>query len=186
MNDRVALFARAPSPGRVKNRLAAVIGEDDALACYASLLAGAIAVVSSFEAEVWLEGEDPDMQWAGDLPVRTQPSGDLGAKMLAAFESGAAVVVGSDIPELQPRHISHALELLSDHDLVLGPTEDGGYYLIAMREPHRHLFVDMPWSTDGVLAETVARAESLRIGYCEKLWDVDVEADYRRWLEMLD
>lgn len=186
---RLAIFARAPVYGHVKTRLAKDIGRPAALAAYRGLLASTLARLGAanddFEAELWIDGHSPEVcAWRRRMPVRRQPQGDLGARMLAAFASGASVVVGCDVPPLNAGYVASALAALADVDLVLGPVEDGGYCLIAMREPHPEVFADIPWSTGAVLAETVKAAGHLSVALLETLWDVDVAADLERWRAM--
>ena len=92
--------------------------------------------------------------------------------------------MGADIPLLTEAYIDGAIDyLLKSHDLVIGPTEDGGYCLIGMKKPHEYLFEDISWGSDRVLEQTLSRAEELgmRVTLLSKLWDVDTSADYQRW-----
>jgi glycosyltransferase A (GT-A) superfamily protein (DUF2064 family) len=99
------------------------------------------------------------------------------------FEDVAFVraLVGSDVPGLPRGHLLEAFSALRPADLVLGPTPDGGYYLIGMNGPQPALFQDMPWSTPQVLPRTRARAAalSLRTTFLEELRDVDTIEDLR-------
>ena len=182
VKGRLAVFARAPVLGAVKRRLALSVGENAALDCYRKLLDNAVEAVMPFESEIWITGDSADLSWTRGLPVRRQGVGDLGMRMLAAFTDGVKVLVGTDIPAMSTSYIEHAYVLLEDHDVVVGPTEDGGYCLLAMHEPHESLFKGIAWGSSSVLASTLARAENLNVGFCEMLWDVDVEKDYCRWL----
>ena len=182
VKGRLAVFARAPVFGAVKRRLALSVGENAALDCYRKLLDNTVEAVMPFESEIWMAGELADLSWTRGLPVRRQGVGELGIRMLAAFTDGVKVLVGTDIPAMSARYIEHAYVLLEDHDVVVGPTEDGGYCLLAMHEPHESLFKGITWGSSSVLASTLARAENLNVGFCEMLWDVDVEEDYCRWL----
>ena len=123
-------------------------------------------------------------EWRGRFPVFEQPKGGLGTRMAAAFDAGVAVVVGSDIPKLDVDYVETALRALAGADLVLGPTEDGGYCLIAMNELHPELFVNIPWGTEAVLAATLRAAGSLSVRTLDVLWDVDEAADWERWRSM--
>jgi hypothetical protein len=104
---------------------------------------------------------------APDFALVAQRGDDLGARLAHAFEdllaNGApgAIVVGSDVPTLPSAVLGAALERLAGADLVLGPSEDGGYYLIGLREPRAALFADMAWSTEIVFEETMRRASAL-------------------------
>ena len=136
MKGRLAVFARAPIFGEVKSRLALSIGENAALSCYRKLLDNTVAAVMPFESEIWIEGNPHEVSWAQGLPIRRQGIGDLGIRMLAAFADGVKVLVGTDIPAISTSYIEHAFALMEEHDVVVGPTEDGGYWLLAMHEPH--------------------------------------------------
>lgn len=106
--------------------------------------------------------------------------------MLACFEDGIDVLVGGDSPLMSIQYIESALNSLVSHDLVLGPTEDGGYVLIGMNEPIPTLFNNIPWSTERVLSMTmeVANRLGLKVNCLDKVWDVDTKADYIRWLDL--
>lgn len=183
---RLAIFARAPRRGRVKTRLARDVGEDAAFAAYQELLAATLNELAPgrgrFAPEIWVEGDAPEVdQWRRRFPVLRQPNGDLGARMAAAFDQGVRVLVGCDIPPLTARHVDAALGLLADADVVLGPTEDGGYCLIAMNAPQAALFEAIPWGTERVLAATLAAAGASVVRLLPALWDVDDGADLARW-----
>lgn len=185
---RLAIFARAPVLGRVKTRLAADVGEAAALAAYRELLALTLARLSprndEFRAELWVEGDSAEVrEWKRRMPVRRQPQGDLGERMAAAFADGVGALVGCDIPRISAAYVRAALAALDESDLVLGPTEDGGYCLIAMNEPQPQVFADIPWSTGAVLTATLEAARGLDVVLLDTLWDVDVATDLARWRE---
>ena len=187
--QRLAIFARAPVLGQVKTRLAADIGQECALAAYRRLVAATLTALGpgtgTFAPEIWVDGESAEVdEWRTRFPVFAQPPGDLGTRMAAAFEAGVAALVGCDIPPLTASYVDEALVALADADLVLGPTEDGGYCLIAMQTPHPEVFADMPWSTDGVLAATQQAAAHLRVVVLSPLWDVDDATGLARWREL--
>ena len=123
----LAVFARAPVLGAVKSRLAISIGEEAAFECYRKLLENTVEAAMPFESEIWIEGDIADLSWARGLPVRWQGTGDLGVRMLAAFSDGVKVLIGTDIPAMSASYIEQAFALLEENDLVVGPTEDGGY-----------------------------------------------------------
>ena len=186
---RLAIFARAPVLGRVKTRLAADIGERNALAAYRKLVTLTLTTLEpgtgAFAPEIWVEGESEDVErWRARFPVFVQPPGDLGTRMAGAFEAGVTALVGCDIPPLTARYVDDALAALVDADLVLGPTEDGGYCLIAMQVPHLEVFADIPWSTKDVLAATRRAAAHLRVTVLRPLWDVDDATGLARWRKM--
>jgi hypothetical protein len=172
--------------GRVKTRLAASIGAQAALTAYRDLLALTLARLAphkgAFAPEIWVDGNALAVaDWRRTFPVYEQPDGDLGERMAAAFEAGVSAVVGTDIPAMTADYVDAALKALQAAELALGPTEDGGYCLVAMREPHPEIFAGIPWSTPRVLDATLAAAVHLRVAMLEELWDVDDAAGLRRW-----
>ncbi|WP_460608257.1 TIGR04282 family arsenosugar biosynthesis glycosyltransferase [Hymenobacter terrigena] len=191
------IFARVPALGRVKSRLAAGVGEPAALAIYHELLAitNAAVVAARVPATVWLAdtaGTEPTAaetrEWAAHH-TKCQPEGDLGARMAAAFaaafEAGAGrvAIIGTDCPGLRDTHLNQAFVLLETNDLVLGPATDGGYYLLGLRQPQPELFRNKNWSTESVLADTLADAGrlGLRVAFLPTLRDVDNAADLAAW-----
>ena len=112
------------------------------------------------------------------LPIEDYPPRSGHCSVIAG-----PVYRGTDIPTLTARYVEEALNALAEFDLVLGPVDDGGYCLIAMREPHPAVFDRIPWSTPRVLSETLdaARRLSLTVALREPLWDVDDAHDLQRW-----
>lgn len=193
---RLAIFARVPVPGRVKTRLAAGIGADAAFLVYEALLASTLRALApgrgTFEPEIWVDGDvDAFAAWqrgrgAGGLgdvrfPLVPQCDGDLGQRMAWAFDLGVDVLVGTDIPDMAAGYVDGAFAALRAADLVLGPTEDGGYCLIGMNSPRPELFAGIPWGTADVLASTLHAASALRVELLDAKWDVDDARDLERW-----
>jgi hypothetical protein len=122
------------------------------------------------------------------LAVEPQAEGDLGARLAAAFRSlrsgGAArtLAVGADSPTLEPEVVRDAVAALETVDVVLGPAEDGGYYLVGLRDAREELFRGIPWGTETVLAATLARAEEARLSVrmLPAWYDVDSVEDLMR------
>ncbi|MDE0007633.1 MAG: TIGR04282 family arsenosugar biosynthesis glycosyltransferase [Gammaproteobacteria bacterium] len=184
--SRLAIFARAGRRGEVKRRLAADIGDEAALGVHLELLQDTLTALApgtgAFDPELWLAGEGALPPGAAALPQRQQPAGDLGTRMLAAFEDGVKVLVGSDVPTLTAAHVDDALARLARADLAFIPTEDGGYCLVAMHAPMPEIFRDIPWGTSSVMECTLARTGGRRVALTKALWDVDTVSDYHRWL----
>ena len=192
------VFAREPVLGKVKTRLAAGIGVEEALVVYRELLAltAAAVVAAQVPATVWLAdaptGADPLQsrpEWPG-LPWRVQPAtGALGARMAQAFVealgagAGRVVIIGTDCPGLNAGLLHQAFDRLLDHDLVVGPADDGGYYLLGMKQLHPELFDNKTWSTATVLPDTLADAArlGLRVARLPTLHDVDSDQDLATW-----
>lgn len=197
----ILIFVRAPEPGRVKTRLAAEIGAAAALRVYRRLaehaVQEALAVGSAAVRVHFTPGDAGDVVrgWLGAGPdyLPQAASGDLGARMRAAFEEAFAagyrrvVVIGSDLPGLSAELLRRAIGLLDGHRVVVGPAADGGYYLLGMTERVGALFEGVPWSTDQVLARTLEILRSMEIApaLLPRLRDVDTVHDlppgWREW-----
>ena len=191
------VFAKAPSPGRVKTRLAHSLGRrglpdhEAAAALYRRL--GRLVVDNVAETAAALtvcydpgDAEAEMREWLGPAPRQYWPQGegDLGERMsrmfARAFETAQRVVViGSDAPAVGVGTVARALAALDTADVVLGPSRDGGYYLMALRKSHPDLFTGIAWSTGSVLAETVDRARTLglQVTFLEVATDVDTATD---------
>lgn len=201
MKRRLIVYAKCPLPGRAKTRLGAAIGDDAAAGVYTRLLYGYLLDLMSADfgdASVELSvADEEDVSFFADafpeLTVEAQVRGDLGCRMASsfqrAFQAGAetAVLTGTDIPGLSGAAVQEAFRKLEEVPVVIGPAEDGGYYLIGMRAPGAPLFQGVAWSSDLVLAQTEALAKDhgLEIGYLPQRWDVDTEADFQRWQKEL-
>jgi len=193
---RLLVFTRFPEPGRAKTRLIPALGPERAAAVHRSLATHTLGAVEEFRrghdarVEVWFTGGDASAMRAcfGErLTYRAQGEGDLGRRIVSALESQAefppTIVIGTDCPDLSAGGIAQAFDLLREHDIVLGPALDGGYYLIGLRNLCPALFQDIPWGTSDVLARTeeVAARENYRVAKLEPLPDVDEPADLIHW-----
>jgi len=183
MKPRLVVFCKWPEPGTVKTRLGAELGMAEAATLYRCLveqtlkeLQGDWQTIVAFAPP---ERADDMVAWLGECTLEPQVDGDLGARMLAVID-GPTVIVGTDCPALSRQHVASAIEALTQHDLVLGPTLDNGYYLIALNAPQRTLFDTMPWSSEAVLPETRRRADAagLKRYELEILRDLDDLDDY--------
>ncbi|SNC64584.1 hypothetical protein SAMN06265337_1109 [Hymenobacter gelipurpurascens] len=194
--EDLLVFARYPELGKVKTRLAAGIGPEQALQVYRELLAHTQAVAAPLAVRKWLwlaeagPAADRSDTWAGYQPL-PQPAGDLGHRMQTAFAhsfakgAAAAVIIGTDCPGLTTAHLEQAYTALHTHDVVLGPATDGGYYLLGMKVVWPTLFENKPWSTSAVLSETLAAAKlvGLQVHLLPELRDVDTAEDLWAWQE---
>ena len=191
--NKLIIFVKYPEPGRVKSRIASEIGAEKAAAVYSLMAETIIEKVSKTDVHETIiffdpvEREKEILEWLGNS-VRSyehQRGTTIGDKMshafLSVFSSGAekAVLIGTDIPEITADTVRDAFTGLDETDVVLGPAEDGGYYLIGLRQPEPRLFSGINWSTNAVLAQTIARIEELRLEYyqLEKLRDIDTYND---------
>ena len=194
----VVVFARAPHLGKVKTRLAASVGVDEALRIYCELAEGVMRTLeSASDCQVTVcctpDHAIPEVRdWLGrnGIAVEGQGSGDLGARMAAALERQLAagaqkvVVVGTDCPEMDSQIISDAFHALDVADVVFGPANDGGYYLVGAKRSVPALFRDVSWSTEHTLAESLRHAATNQysVRLLAPLADIDTEADWRAWV----
>jgi len=184
----LVLFARYPVPGQCKTRLIPAIGAEDAAALHRRLTERTVGVLRQAGCPVTIAftgaAEAAFRDWLGeDLAYRQQAEGDLTARLLPFAARAPVVFFGADTPDLAPAHVAAAIAALASHRVAIGPAEDGGYYLIAMREPLPELLTDMPWSTAEVLPETLRRLERMGIApaLLECLADCDRPEDLARW-----
>ncbi|HUP98303.1 MAG TPA: TIGR04282 family arsenosugar biosynthesis glycosyltransferase [Usitatibacter sp.] len=192
---RVAVFAKAPVPGQVKTRLAALLGDDGSAALHAALTERALATAAAArlgDVELWCAPDTShaffrDCAERFGAKLRAQPEGDLGARMNAAFERAHAarrplIVTGSDCPALTVEDLCAAADALATHDAAFVPAEDGGYVLVALARPVPGLFDGIDWGTGRVMEATRERlqAAGARGKMLRTLWDVDRPEDYAR------
>lgn len=191
------IFIRNPELGKVKTRLAQDLGDLEALRIYNTLLSHTRQVTLAVDAHRLLfysDFIDRNDEWpARRFDKHLQPKGDLGQRMQQAFEMAlqtheGAVIIGSDCPELTPAILHEAQDQLQQHDFVIGPAADGGYYLLGMRQLAPTLFQDMTWSTENVFEETIRRIEALHASYhtLPTLSDVDYAEDWERHRHLLE
>ena len=182
------IFARAPALGEVKLRLARAVGEAAALALYEAFLEDTCQLTQGLGARRILavagDVENPSIVHLAKsqrLQVESQGEGDLGAKLSRALHAhvgdGPALILGSDAPTLPRAHLHQALDALMDHDIVVGPSRDGGYHLIGARLPVPELFGDMLWSTPAVLPTTIERIGARSHVVLPEWYDVDTPED---------
>ena len=191
------IFLRLPRSGEVKTRLARTLGSEEATqfyrVCAEHLLGETEKLPSSIDKHIYYTAkkDEEDMKrWAGSrFRFRLQGGGDLGARLKMAFRDQfrrgmkRVIVIATDVPDLSVADIEEAVVALNGADLVIGPSTDGGYYLIGMTEFHPALFDDISWSTKVVYEQTLAAAGELRLRVhnLRRLDDIDTEDDLRRW-----
>ena len=189
------VVAKAPIAGLVKTRLAATIGAERTLALYRCFLADTLALASAEPAcalAISFWPPEAASQFSAIAPnalLLPQQGIGFGDRLLSAFTQASdagfdqMVLIGSDNPSLPPRYVSQAFDALESHETVLGPSEDGGYYLIGMREPQPELFgSEIAWSTEIVAQQTRAavRSVGLRLAEVPIWYDIDTADDLRR------
>jgi rSAM/selenodomain-associated transferase 1 len=184
---RAAVLARYPLPGQCKTRLIPGFGEEGAAAIHRKLTEHTVEVMRSAQLPFTLYGTGADeadfRAWLGPLDFAPQPGGDLGDRLMAAGDPYPVFFFGTDCADLKPGHIAEARKAIGDHDVVIGPADDGGYWTLGLRRPRPELFRDMPWGTDRVFALTVQRAQGLGLSVhrLSVLSDVDRPEDAARY-----
>jgi uncharacterized protein len=196
--ERLILFGRCPVPGRTKTRLIPFLGPVRAAELQRDLTertfhaARSVAGGSGTALEINFEGGTTARmrRWLGTGAVYShQSAGDLGKRMETAFRKAFregcrhAILFGTDIPGLSGAILKRAMDLLEERDLVIGPSTDGGYWLIGLKK-HADLFRDVPWGSRDVLAKTLTKAEArgLSTALLEPLTDIDTMEDLQRLL----
>jgi len=194
----VIVFARVPQLGRVKTRLARGIGAMAALGFYRQTLGTILRRLARDRRWDVALAATPDRLARGPwrrpprIAMQSQGRGDLGRRMLRALRSAGrrpCVIVGCDVPGLDAAAVADALVRLARSDVVLGPSGDGGFWLIGWRgvPPRLRLLDGVRWSTAHARADTLQRLSGKRIGLAQRLDDVDDARDLarlglRRWL----
>ncbi len=194
-------FAKWPEAGRVKTRLMPELGPVGALEAHIRLTLKVLdnLCATGYPVEFWwdravYERTDEalpileEVEGAG-LVQMVQKGRSLGERMETALsqsleEYDRALIVGSDCPSVDPDYARHAVACLADHDVVLGPSDDGGYVLIGASRVVEGMLDDIEWGSPEVLTQTCARLEKAGLRYCllEPRWDVDEPEDWARFL----
>lgn len=190
----LGVFAKLPTPGQVKTRLATAIGPDAAATVYEAMLRDVVRRLQAVRARrvlVYTPASGGAFFAAiggRRFELAPQMGRDLGDRMTAFFDvefargSRSVVIVGSDSPDLPIEHIERAFAALDRHDVVVGPCDDGGFYLIGLAQPVRGLFDGVAWSRRDTLAQTLVQSHrlGLRTHTIDSWYDVDAIEDLHR------
>ena len=194
--ELLIIFAKNPTLGKVKTRIAATMGDEKALAIYHILLSHTVSITSGLncdKAVYYSDFVDTEDKWDNKLYQKhIQTGSDLGDRMSNAFQEGfekgyqRICIIGSDCMEINEKIIKDAFNSLSVHDAVIGPAHDGGYYLLGLTRMSQELFENKPWSTNLVLSETINDFNKQKLAYhsLPVLSDVDEEADWDPYLHI--
>ena len=193
--ELLIIFVKAPRPGTVKTRLAREIGEAAACAAYCRMVNDLRSNLARLEpVEIRFTPDDARkdvVQWLRPgWRLAPQGVGELGTRLQAAFAQAFAsgskrvVVIGSDCPTVTASDIELGWNELQEHDMVIGPAQDGGYWLIGLRSARPRLFQEINWSTSTVLVETLKRAEAagLKVKLMRQRSDIDSPTDWKEFL----
>ncbi len=194
----IILFTRYPEPGRCKTRLIPALGADGAAALHKWMTERVVSAIKALtsdhgpDLEIHFDGGDEQQMrdWLGqDLNYQPQAAGDIGQRMAHALcsnlqEAEKILLLGSDCPQITAALLTEGLNALNDHDLVVGPAHDGGYYLIGAtnRLPEQacvKLFTHINWGSATVYDETITRLRHLQLSFhrLPKLHDIDTADD---------
>lgn len=192
------VFIKNPTLGNVKTRLAKTIGDEKALQIYFILLDHTQKVakrVKANKAVFYSDFINNNDEWKKNGFIQLLQKGDdLGIKMTNAFSKAfnmgykKVTIIGSDCLELNENIIENAFKLLDEHEVVMGPARDGGYYLLGMRNFYPTLFINKTWSKENVLLDTLLDLSNLDLSFklLPTLSDVDEEKDLKLYPNILE
>ncbi len=196
MNESLIIFVKYPEEGKVKTRLGKTIGFEKATKIYTQLAehsfneARKLKKVSRYLFFVDELNRKKISNWVGvGFSFYPQSIGDLGDKMRAAFSkvftkgANKTLIIGSDLPDISKSLMSKAFKDLDKNDIVIGPSKDGGYYLLGMNKFYPELFDGVAWSTEQVLEQTLEKVKSLNLSVTllKELNDIDTIEDLNDW-----
>lgn len=187
------IFTRNPELGKVKSRLAKGVGEKNALEIYKKLLSHTKDIVATLNCTKrvgYSVQVRPDDMWDNAIFEKFQQEGeDLGVRMHNAFEQAFTdgyehvLIVGSDLFDLRDSHINEAFDALHSHEAVIGPAQDGGYYLLGMRKLIKEVFYNKEWGGDTVFKSTMDNLATVKTHQLETLNDIDFAEDLKPYAE---
>lgn len=186
-DNLLLIFTRNPELGKCKTRLAATVGNETALEIYTFLLEHTVGVTKNlpldkqvyYSEEIW----EDDVWDSKHYQKELQQGIDLGERMFTAFDKGfkqgykKICVIGSDLFDIAEKDILQAFETLDSNSYVVGPAEDGGYYLLGMTVSNSTLFQDKAWGTGNVLKHTLENLKNEKYALLPKRNDVDLYED---------
>ena len=180
--ELVIVFVKNIKLGKVKTRLAKTIGNQGAFDIYSELVKVTENATENLKCDkhIYFSEAVVDTQWVNTYKT-VQNGIDLGERMKNAFKNGfnagykRIVLIGSDLPDINSTHIEAGLNKLKTNDIVFGPAEDGGYYLIGLSKMNTSVFKNKPWSQDNLLEETLSELKENRVTFStlETLNDID-------------
>ena len=185
--DLLLIFTRNPELGKCKTRLAATIGDDSALEIYKFLLQHTVNITKDLKVAKQVYYSEAIWKhdiWPNEIYKKGLQEGiDLGDRMSLAFRRGfdegfeRIIIIGSDMHDLSLKDLENAFDMLMEHDFVVGPANDGGYYLLGMRALNEELFKNKTWGGDTVLSSTLNDLKGEKVAQLEVRNDVDVYED---------
>jgi rSAM/selenodomain-associated transferase 1 len=187
MKTTICIFAKPPIPGKAKTRLVAAVGNNGAAEVAKALLDDVVSAARHVQGARVIVSTTEMFQIDEAMPMWLQPPGDLGFRlektMQRALErADCALAVGADTPGLTPLMLAQAADRLLQNDAVLGPTDDGGYYMVGLRRCPDGLFTNIRWSAPETLRDTIDQLERFNLEYSTvpKWFDLDTPNDLQR------
>jgi len=194
-DELLLIFTRNPEKGTVKKRLAQSIGDEAALKVYNYLLQHTVSITRPLPVEKWVyysEALPENDIWEKDLfRKKLQQGQDLGQRMEQAFSEAfkagfkKVVIIGSDLFDIEKEDLKIAFLTLDNHEYVVGPAQDGGYFLLGMKKPTPQLFRNKDWSTSRVLDQTLSDLEQEKLKLLPVRNDIDTFEDMRSHPELM-
>jgi rSAM/selenodomain-associated transferase 1 len=188
--NALIIFTRNPKLGKVKSRLAKTIGEEKALEIYKDLLQHTFSVTQNLECEKFVFYDTQIIKkdkWKNTIyHKKLQIGNDLGERMQNALQElfhlgyKNCIIVGSDLFDLQSKHINEAFAKLESNDVVIGPAEDGGYYLLGLTNIIPAIFTNKNWGTSTVLEDSLKDLATFSVDFIEILNDIDTFEDLEK------
>lgn len=189
--DTLFIMLKYPRAGRVKTRLGRAVGQGRAVNIYRGLMSHIFRKLCSDPRWETVLCISPDTEilakcWPLNIWRCPQGGGDLGDRMgrvMKKMPAGRVVIIGADSPQVNRNDIALAFSALKKNDVVLGPTNDGGYWLVGQKGlKRREIFRHVRWSCSDTYSDTVRNCEGLKLGTLRKINDIDEYADYQAWL----
>jgi rSAM/selenodomain-associated transferase 1 len=191
MKTCLIIFAKEPESGRVKTRLAGKMDDNEIIELYKDFVRRTIDIAGKVESDNKFLAYDSSGEAGfiksikGDLSLFRQEGETLGERMHNAFlyskKSGndATIIIGSDSPDMPFEYVEKAFNCLEKSDVVLGPSRDGGYYLVGLKQPDERIFKDVNWSSDKVFSETLKNIENIGkvASSVDEWYDIDTAQD---------
>lgn len=188
------IFTRNPELGQCKTRLAKTVGDEAALNIYKYLLKHTAMVSEHVTADKYVFYTETIISndlWNSDIfRKKLQYGTDLGSRMENAFSElfslgyEKVMIIGSDLLDLNLNHIDNAFEKLNRHDVVIGPSKDGGYYLLGMKRIHENIFRNKDWGTDSVFKDILNDLHNIDLELIEELNDIDTFEDMKHYKQL--
>lgn len=187
--NALIIFTRNPELGKCKTRLAATVGDNAALEIYKFLLQHTVKITTPLTADKFVyysvKLREGDL-WNSQLfDKKLQHGDDLGVRMEHAFNEifqlgyERAIIIGSDMYDMDTEDIENGFEQLKNNDFVVGPAEDGGYYLLGMKKINTEIFQNKTWGTETVLSDTLADLKEEQVALLDEKNDVDYYEDIK-------